>query len=171
MTNIICILYRIIPQFLAYKVFKSSNSVRIRFNHAEESKYEILPKYNNWVNIVGETVEELYLARKQIDCLAKEVIVGDLIGMSFQNYNYGLEKYAYPYHQCLLNNAVMRINEYIQEMNEDRGLKGPQIRDIVHKKRGTCKIEHRYLSTCHDGLHFNTTTAMKVMDKLLLNMC
>ena len=35
-------LYCIIPHFLAYEVFKSSNSVRIRFNQAEESKYEIL---------------------------------------------------------------------------------------------------------------------------------
>ena len=34
-------LYYIIPHFLAYKVFKSSNSVRIRINQAEESKYEI----------------------------------------------------------------------------------------------------------------------------------
>ena len=35
-------LYYIILHFLAYKVFKSSNSVRIRFNQAEKSKYEIL---------------------------------------------------------------------------------------------------------------------------------
>ena len=32
----------IISFFLAYKVFKSSNSVRIRSNEPEESKYEIL---------------------------------------------------------------------------------------------------------------------------------
>ena len=35
-------MYCIIPHFLAYKVLKISNSVRIRFNQAEESKYEIL---------------------------------------------------------------------------------------------------------------------------------
>ena len=34
--------YSIIPLFLAYKDLKSSISVRIRFNQAEESKYEIL---------------------------------------------------------------------------------------------------------------------------------
>ena len=32
----------IIPHFLAYKGLKSSNSVRIRFNQAEEFKYEIM---------------------------------------------------------------------------------------------------------------------------------
>ena len=35
-------LYCIMPHFLAYKVFKRNNSVRIRFNQAKESKYEIL---------------------------------------------------------------------------------------------------------------------------------
>ena len=35
-------IYCIIPHFLAYKGLKSTNSVRIRFNQAEESKYEII---------------------------------------------------------------------------------------------------------------------------------
>ena len=35
-------IYCIIPYFLTYEVFKSSNSVRIRFNQGEESKHEIL---------------------------------------------------------------------------------------------------------------------------------
>ena len=33
-------IYCIIPHSLAYKGLKSTNSVRIRFNQAEESKYE-----------------------------------------------------------------------------------------------------------------------------------
>ena len=35
-------IYSIIPYFLAYKKPKSANYVRIRFNQAEESKYEIM---------------------------------------------------------------------------------------------------------------------------------
>ena len=35
-------IYYILPHFLAYKGLKSTNSVRIRFNHIEESKYEIM---------------------------------------------------------------------------------------------------------------------------------
>ena len=35
-------IYNVIPHFLAYNGLKRSNSVRIRFNQAEESKYEIL---------------------------------------------------------------------------------------------------------------------------------
>ena len=35
-------MYCIIPHFLAYEVLKSSIFVTIRFNHAEESKYEIM---------------------------------------------------------------------------------------------------------------------------------
>ena len=34
-------IYCIIPHFLAYKGLKSTNSVRIRFNRTEESKYEV----------------------------------------------------------------------------------------------------------------------------------
>ena len=34
-------IYCIIPHFMAYKGLKSTNSVRIRFNQAEESKHEI----------------------------------------------------------------------------------------------------------------------------------
>ena len=35
-------IYCIIPHLLAYKGLKSTNSVRIRFKQAEESKYEIM---------------------------------------------------------------------------------------------------------------------------------
>ena len=35
-------IYCIIPHFLAYRGLKSTNSVRIRFNQAEGSKYEIM---------------------------------------------------------------------------------------------------------------------------------
>ena len=35
-------IYCIIPHFLAYKVLKGSISVRISFNQAKESKYEIM---------------------------------------------------------------------------------------------------------------------------------
>ena len=35
-------IYCIIPHYLAYNGLKSTNSVRIRFNQAEEFKYEIL---------------------------------------------------------------------------------------------------------------------------------
>ena len=35
-------IYCIIPYFLANKGLKSTNSVRIRFNQAEESNYEIM---------------------------------------------------------------------------------------------------------------------------------
>ena len=38
MADICCI----IPHFGAYKGLKSTNSVRIRFNQAEESKYEVM---------------------------------------------------------------------------------------------------------------------------------
>ena len=40
-------IYCIIPHFLAYKGLKSTNSVRIRFNQAKESNYEIINQYGH----------------------------------------------------------------------------------------------------------------------------
>ena len=130
----------------------------------------VVPKYNSWDVLIRDIMIEFHSARRLLDAMAREVIVCDLIGLSFRNYNYGLDTHAFPLHQQLLNGAVMRIHEYIQEMNEDRGLHSPQLADVVHKKRGNDRIEHKYTSTCHDGLHFYSYTATKIMDKLILSM-
>ena len=129
-----------------------------------------VPKYNNWGTLIRDIMQELYRARATIDGLAGEVIMCDLIGMNFQNYNYGLHSHAYLRQQHILDRAIVRINEYIQEMNEERGLKGPQLGDIVHQKRGLGRMEHKYFTTCHDGLHFNENTAVKIMDKIMANI-
>ena len=128
------------------------------------------PRYNSWDHLVSDIMCELYRARTTLDRLAEEVVICDIIGMNFRNYNYGLYAYAYPWQQNVLDRGIVRINEYIQEMNEDRGLNSPQLGDIVHKKRGVNRMEHRYLSTCHDGIHFNEHTAIKVMDKIMSNI-
>ena len=127
-----------------------------------------IPEYNSWDILVRDIMIKLYQARVALKRLANEVVICDLIGMNFCNYNYGLESYAFPYQQSTLDRAVLRINEYVTEMNTDMGLKGPQLGDIVHKKRGESRMENRYWSTCHDGLHFNRNTAVKVMDRLML---
>ena len=128
------------------------------------------PRFYNCDAMVRELMIELYTARTQLDPIAREVVVCDLIGLSLRNYNYGLDSHAFPIQQLILNCAVLKINEYVQEMNEERGLHSPQLADVVHKKRGCDKIEHRYSSTLHDGLHFNTNTAIKILDKLILNI-
>ena len=46
-------IYCIIPHFLVYKGLKSTNSVRIRFNQAEESKYEIMIPFERKKNQYG----------------------------------------------------------------------------------------------------------------------
>ena len=128
------------------------------------------PKYDNKDQLVRDIMQELYRARVKIDPLANEVVICDMIGMNFQNYNYGWISHAYIAQQRILDSAIIRINEYIQEMNTDRGLNSPQIGDVVRKKRGSNRMEHKYLSTCHDGLYFNEVTAVKIMDKLMINM-
>ena len=71
-----------------------------------------------------------------------------MIGVSFRSYNYGLYSYEFPQQQNVLDRGIIRINEYIQELNEDRTLNGPKLGDIVHENRGANRIEH-------DGLHYN----------------
>ena len=46
-------IYCIIPHFLAYKGLKSTNSVRIRFNQAEELNYEIMIQFEWKTNQYG----------------------------------------------------------------------------------------------------------------------
>ena len=128
------------------------------------------PTYDNYDTLIRDLMIGFYTARSQLDKMAREVVMCDLIGLSFRNYNYGLDTHAYLWQQQVLNNAVMKVNAYIQEMNEERGLHSPQLADTVHKKRGYNRVEHKYTSTCHDGLHFNTITAHKILDKLILNM-
>ena len=71
------------------------------------------PKYNNFDTLVRDLMIEFHTARNQVDILAKEVAVCDLIGLSFRNYNYGPESHAYPMHQQVLNNAVLKVNAYV----------------------------------------------------------
>ena len=80
-----------------------------------------IPKYNRWDALVGDIMMKLYQARVVLEGLATEVVICDLIGMNFYNYIYGIEAYAFPKQQIVLDRAVLRINEYIQEMNNDRG--------------------------------------------------
>ena len=61
-------IYCIIPQFLAYKVLKSSISVTIRFNQAEESKYVIMIPLENQYgrHYVKQEIDQAYtLSDKQ----------------------------------------------------------------------------------------------------------
>ena len=94
------------------------------------------PKYDNWDHLVRDIVQELYQARIKIDTLAREVVICDMIGMHFQNCNYGLHHHAYPYHQWVLDRATVCINKHIHEMNEDRGLNSPQETYCTQEDRG-----------------------------------
>ena len=130
----------------------------------------VKPKYMDWCALVRDTVEELYKARITLAPLAGEIIICEIVGLSFWNYNYGDVCFAFHVEQDVLNAAIMRINEYVKFMNLERGSKTPMIADIVHKVRGPDKIEHRYSATLHDGLHFSNYTAEKVLDRLILNI-
>ena len=139
-------------------------------NLTKRSQGYAVPKYTNGDILVHETVDELYKARTKVEALAREVIVCEMVGLCFKSYNDGMESHAYPEEQAILNSAIVRVNGHVRKMNDDRGLYSPQIADIVHKKRGTNRYQHRYGIALHDGLHFNDNTAKEILDRLIVHM-
>ena len=130
----------------------------------------IFPRYSKVDIIVREVMIKYHEARVKLDTIAPEVVICELVGLSYWMYNSYCDNHAYPKEQAIINAAVIRINEYVHEMNDERGLLGPCIANITHKIRGETEMEHRYRATLHDGLHFNRAMATKVLDRFIINM-
>ena len=130
----------------------------------------IFPRYTDVDTIVRELMIKHHKARVTLQPLAPEIVICELVGLSYWMYNKYSDNYAFPKEQAVINTAVMRVNEYVHEMNDERGLVGPCVADITHKRRGEIGLEHRYLTTLHDGLHYSRPMATKVLDRLIINM-
>ena len=113
---------------------------------------------------------EFHKARVLLDYLAPEVIICELIGLSYWMYNDYSDQLSFIGGQNIINAGVMKVNEYVHEMNDERGLVGPCLADITHKPRGVRGLEHRSTATLHDGIHFNTDMAIKILDRFIINM-
>ena len=130
--------------------------------------HNVSPKFNSWSMLAKDLLIEYYEARKRLLPYAGRVIVCQLIGMHIFTYTFH-QGNNYRHEQHVLNCGVLRLNEYIEEMNDNHGVISPALEERVHKQRGPEWIAHRYLSTLWDGLHFNSQTANKIMDRILIN--
>ena len=130
----------------------------------------VFPKCMDRYKIFRDIMVDLHEARTELDKLAPEVVMCEIIGLSYWMYNNYDDDLSFPEGQNEIEAAIMRINEYIHDMNDERGVKGPCIADITHKTRGESRLEHRYMATLHDGLHFNECTAIKILDRLIASM-
>ena len=129
---------------------------------------DISPEYNNRYNLVGELMQKYYKARILLDMIGTRIVVCDLIGVNFEQYNI---RYAPFYeHQIELNAGVILLNEYIRHMNNERMLYGPYIAEYTHKQRETGNLTHRYWLTTIDGIHLRRQYSVKIMDRIVINI-
>ena len=135
----------------------------------KHGSHNISPKYHAWSALVREIIIEMYSARRRLLPYAGRVIVCEMIGLHVFAYNF-YQGDEYIQEQNLLNRGILRANEYIMEMNDNHGVVSPALCERVHKIRGPNWIAHRYISTLRDGLHFNRTTAKKILDRILINV-
>ena len=130
---------------------------------------EVKPKFNKWSTMVRKSMIELYLARTRLYRLSDKVIICAFIALHLATYN--KSGAAYQEHQVIIENATVRINEYIAEMNIEARIYAPGFADNVHKCRFSDRqIHHRYVATMYDGLHYTQETAAKFSILLLRNI-
>ena len=129
---------------------------------------DISPKFYNRYAMVNSLLQRYYRARIILDMIGTWVIVCDLIGINYDQYNI---RYA-PYHtqQEELNAGIMLLNEYIKLMNYEKMLYGPYIAVYTHKQREAGNLSHRYWITTRDGIHLRTQYSVKVMDRIVKNL-
>ena len=130
---------------------------------------QVSPQYYDWTTLVNQLMVKFYSARTDLKPLSANIIVCDLIALHMETYNEG--KAAFYKQQEIIDNATIRVNEYIQEMNGNEWVYSPRFADHVHKARSVDKpIQHRYSATMKDGLHYNPATTAKFSILLLRNI-
>ena len=133
--------------------------------------HNIAPKYNVWSTLVSNIIVEMYNARRRLLPYAGKlkVIVFEMIGLHIYAYHF-YQGNDFAEEQKLLNRAIVGLNEYIMDMNENHSVVSPALCERVHKTRGPNWIAHRYISTLRDGLHYkyNRATAKKILDRILI---
>ena len=129
---------------------------------------EVTPIFNNWSILVRYMMIQFYEARSSLYALSNTVTVCELVGLHLGLYNSsGLR---YQPQQDILNRGVIRINEYIANMNRQANVYSPYFAGLTHKMKGTDNIYHRYALTTYDGLHFNQVTAHRMAEYLIQNI-
>ena len=130
--------------------------------------HNVTPAYVTWSTLVRELMIEYYDARKRLLPFARKVIVCELVGINIHFYNFS-QGNKFEVEQDLLNRGVLRVKEYIEEMNDYHNMVSPAIEERVHKRLSTTVISHRYQETLIYGLHYTDALAYKILDRILVN--
>ena len=136
-----------------------------------KGRRRIKPKFYSWSLLVRQLMIDFHVARTRLQSLSAHIIVCDLVGLHIGSYNYSRDGESYGLQQSILDAAIIRINEYVHEMNYNAWVFSPRFADIVHKSRFPDRpIHHRYDRTTKDGLHYTAHTTEKFAILLLINI-
>ena len=82
--------------------------------------HNIAPKYNVWSTLVSNIIVEMYNARRRLLPYAGKlkVIVCEMIGLHIYAYNF-YQGNDFAEEQKLLTRAIVGLNEYIMDMNDN----------------------------------------------------
>ena len=144
-------------------LFAGVNDMTCKLGHRE-----VTPVFNNWSTLVKYMMIQFYEARTSLYAISKTVIICELVGIHLGLYNSSGS--CYKPQQDIINRGVMRINEYIADMNRQAEVYSPYFAGLTHKMKGTDILYHRYALTTYDGLHFNQVTAYRMAEYFIQNI-
>ena len=117
---------------------------------------------NGYIHLPQETVAEVYdTVTAQIKTMLngldlrdsnKPVVISSIVGADLNAANHVSEHVPVHPKQEMMNQAIMKINRYIRELNTERGFETPCIANAVHRCHGHGKYKHGY-SRLLDGVH------------------
>ena len=119
---------------------------------------QIEPIFSDETQLTSHIMELLDGAKAKLSVIALKVIMCDLVGFSYKDYNLNGEEYNA--HQQVINNGMLTVNNEIDRMNTADNLMGVKWSFHIHKLRHG-RRGHRYENTLSDGLHFTDETKDK----------
>ena len=126
------------------------------------------PVFNSWSLLIRHIMIQLHVARSNLYKLSDTVIICEMTGLNLGTYN--ASNTSFDPQQTIINRGMMRINEYIADMNRQADVFSPYFSGLTHRIKGGNNLHHRYQQTTHDGLHFNEDTAIRMAESLLQNV-
>ena len=126
-------------------------SRKISWRHIE-------PDFDNVSTLTNHMSDLLKGAKDKLSVIALKVILCDLVGLSYKNYN--INGQDFPQHQQTVNTSIININNRIDEINNQDLLTGVKWSFHIHKLRHG-RRGHRYANNMSDGLHFTDDTKDK----------
>ena len=129
---------------------------------------DISPIYSNRYEIVYNLMQKYYRARILLDMLGHRVVICELVGLNYQQYN--LRNAPFPMEQEEVNAAIIMVNKYVRYINTERLLYSPNTTEYTHKQRETNNLIHRYRLTTYDGIHMRWEYSVKIMDRVIINI-